>query len=1015
MRPRDTSDILSAFVLEFAAAVAMPAEASLFTLEEADARLGVAMRMIDGDVFDRSVEIAESILDAPEAMDIDSPDREEWLRRREAARFVLDRSRFGLAVSREEILAAAANLEYLAENRYRLPNPVYHVQAAYWAARAHERAGEYRHAIRLYSRVGGVSLPPGMEGDAAWRTSRCLRFVAEEIPYPGGLSDRQLRTRLLDQAIDELDRARLIFPVGDRRRETELELVALRLARREPQFVRDAASEADVFIAGDASRDFVRARAVLLRGRAASLLGDIEGAAGWFRRVLEEESPNETDRREAAVALAVSLVELAETADQEAEASLLARALAALDRILVRSDPAGELDDARVVKARILLKLEQPTAVLETLAPVLAHDKVRPAALIAAGMAELNRGRLAEAFRHFFPVSRPSTADDSLRGLACREAALAAGAGRDFGLALAMNHQASRSIRKEFLFSSLLATEFQAMETIFHLGRMNGPLSLSGDAALLADDTDAALIGVEQRRREGAASLLAALGRFFAGGGDPDTAYDLAVAAEAAHAWANDGSDKLELALGMIGHLRRRRPPDVPENVLVSRQGEVWMALALTRAERVLASDRPDHAAINEVLASFTAASSAFHEAFSSGYSVHDGLNQGMVGMESGGFLIRLADRWEKGEWAADSSAWRDEARRRVEASLSPFNQAIASSPAAGLFARRARWARGRALELLGDWRGAGADYLSLMNNSELSRVLRANAARRWGVCMGEAGDGRQALPRLEVFANNDAETALLAGKLAEASGNIREACRRYLFAANPQSPSLPPATPGRAQEAAFRAARLIFANPSEADPFTGHDVLIVSARDLLRRSAIIDLDGTWSVPMLELLAENLADSGSGDWHAALQVATEVLDIPAAPQPMRRAMRLVAARALTAGGRLKEALDELDAAGELVGGDAASARDAARITLETARVYRASGRRNDAVRAFAEVFASHPEAREEADRARLEAAETIMFSSPPPGDREKEQVRGILLGLNDQMLAERIMREYGVR
>jgi hypothetical protein len=144
-------------------------------------------------------------------------------------------------------------------------------------------------------------------------------------------------------------------------------------------------------------------------------------------------------------------------------------------------------------------------------------------------------------------------------------------------------------------------------------------------------------------------------------------------------------------------------------------------------------------------------------------------------------------------------------------------------------------------------------------------------------------------------------------------------------------------------------------------------------------------------------------------------MATEVLDIPSAPSAMRRAMRIVAARALAAGGRLKEALDELDAARELVGGDDASARDAARITLETARVYRASGRRNDAVRAFAEVFASHLGDREEADRARLEAAETIMFSSPPPGDREKEQVRGILLGLGDQMLAERIMREYGIR
>jgi tetratricopeptide (TPR) repeat protein len=990
----------------------MSADAPLFTLEDADARLGVAMRMIDGGIFDRSAEIAEAILNAPEALDSNSPDRRKWLLRREAARFILDRSRLGLAVSREEILAVAADLEYLADNRYRLPNPGYGVQAAYWAARAQEQAGEYRQAVRLYSRVGGGSLPAGIEGDAAWRTSRCLRFLAEEIPYPGNLSDRRLRDRLLNRAIDELDRARLIFPVGGRRRETELELVALRLARREPQFVRDAAAEADVFIAGDASRDSIRARAVLLRGRAASLLGDIEGAAGWFQRVLEEENPNEADRREAAVALAVSLVELAET---ESGTSLLVRAAAALDQILAGPNPAVDLDDARVVKARILLKLEQPTAAVETLAPALVRDRVMPAALMAAGMAELARGRLAEAFRHFHPVSRPSNPDDSLRGAASREAALAAGAGRDFGLALAMNHQASRIVRKELQFSSLLAMEFHAMETILHLGRMNGPQSLSGDAALFADDADAALIRAEQRRLEGSEALLAALGRFFSGGGNPDTAFDLAVAAEAAHAWEDDDSDKLELAIDMIGHLRQRRPPGVSENVLASRQGEAWMALALAGAERIFASKRPDNTAINEVLAAFAAASSAFRDASSDGYSIHDSLYQGMVSMESGGFLIRLADRWEKSEWTPDAAVWRDEARRRVEASLFPFNQAVASAPPASPAARRARWGRGRALELLGDWSRAGADYLSLMNNSEFPRTLRTNAARRWGLCMGEAGDGRQALPRLEVFANNDAETALLAGKLAEASGNIRGACRHYLFAANSESTSLPPVTPGRTQESAFRAARLIFANPSEADPFASPDALIASARDLLLRYAILDLGGAWTVPMLELLAENLINSTSRGWRAALQMATEVLDVPVAPPAVQRAMRIIAARALTAGGRTNDALEDLDAAGELVGDDDASSRDAARITLETARAYRAGGRRNDAVRAFAEVFASHSEEREEADQARLEAAETIMFSAPPPGDREKEQVRGILLGLRDQMLAERLMREYGVR
>jgi tetratricopeptide (TPR) repeat protein len=125
-------------------------------------------------------------------------------------------------------------------------------------------------------------------------------------------------------------------------------------------------------------------------------------------------------------------------------------------------------------------------------------------------------------------------------------------------------------------------------------------------------------------------------------------------------------------------------------------------------------------------------------------------------------------------------------------------------------------------------------------------------------------------------------------------------------------------------------------------------------------------------------------------------------------------MRIAAAKALAAGGRYPQALEELDRARELLDQGSPAARDAAGITLETARIYRRQGRRGDAVRAYAEVFASYP-GLDEADEARLEAAEAVMRDSPSPGDQEREQARGILSGLRDQLLAERLMRGYGIR
>ncbi len=993
-----------------------PGNGSSLTLQEADSRLAIAERMIQGGIYDRAIDLATSVLADPAAQAVTGPETERraWLQRREMGRFILDQGRFGLAQTRDEFLDIADSFVQLVNNRYRLEEPAFNVQSAYWAARAYEAAEEYRQAVDYYGRVGGITLPQGMEGDAAQRTSRSLRMLAEEIPYPGSIRDRERRERLLNQAIAELDRARLAFPVGNKRKEIELDRIALRMARREEQFVREAASEAEAFVDSDPAKDDLRARAVLYRGNAAALLGRPADAATWYRKVVTEEAPSDEDRRLADLGLALALVELSEALEPEEKRKLLEEAGAALDDGLEGTASPGRWDGARVVKARVQLSLGLPTAALETLEPIVQGGRIHYGAWQVAGLAELARGRLADALRFLYPTTRPSNTNGVLRLTSQREAARTADSKRDFGLSIALNHQASKALRRHRLFGSLLVNEFQAMETMLKMGKMEGPLSLSSDMDLLMVDSENTLEPIREKRNQAFAALAEALGGVFTHGNDADSGYDLAIAAENAQEWLTPGIDKLELAIGMISHLRKREPAGVTDSILSSRLGEARHALGLAMAQRILQAPTPSPEEIDRTLGNFAAAAASFQEASAGGYSLQDSLDQGMVNMESGAFLMRLADKWNVGEWSGPALTWREEARQRIEASLRPFNQAIATSGPSSLAARRAKWSRGSALELIGEYRGAAADYLSLMNNSELPRVLRANAARRWAACMAAMGEQRQALTRLSVFADIDAESALLAGKLAEDSGYVREAYQRYMFAADPNSPAMPPATPWRVQEASYRAGKLALADPNEADPLRTPESVRQTARELLQRNAVAELDGEWVIPMLNLLADSIIHDGGDGWQQAERLALDVMDAPGSSTTVDRAMRILAARALAQGERYEPALTALDEAREMLDDTPESRSDAATITLETARIYRRQNRLADALRAFADVFAVYPDMVETAEAARLEAAE-LLLTAPGAGERQQEQARNILSGLRDQMLAEKILREYGIR
>ncbi|MDR1613353.1 MAG: hypothetical protein LBT97_11325 [Planctomycetota bacterium] len=1005
--------ILSAFALLAAVIRFAPArgESGERDFSGIDNRLAIAGRLIDSGFYADALPIAEAALEdpvlAPDPV-VTGPANADLFSRREAARFHRERSRLGLAASRDEFLDVAGEFVLLFQNRYRLAEPRYSVESAFWAGRAYQEAGDYERAVAMYGRAGGVFLPENMEGEAARRMSESLRLMAEELPYPGAPEDRDRRRMLLDQAIDELARARQAFPVGRRRKELELDLIALRLARREPDSVRAALAEADAFLSAEAARDDLRARAALYRGVASERLGDAAAAATWYRAVLTDENPVPDDRLEARLGLAVSLRELAENLEVAERGPLLAEAVQVFRDAIADAPRGARPDQARILMAAALLDLGSPGEAMDTLRPLATDDSSPRAAFHLAGSAALALGRLEEAVRHSLRAALPSTNDRALRLAAVALAARAARGMGDLGLALAFSREQARILRRELAFASLLAAEFAAMETLLRLGRAGGPVSLSTDAELGRGGVGGAARDASAWRADSAERLARTLGNVFSPVGDADSGFELSLAAEAALSWSGAGEEDLETALGIIRRLRNRRPPGVTESDLLSREGEAFHALALARGARVLAGDRPDPGEIDQVLGHFTLAAMNYRAAAGGVDAGTDLLDQGVVNLESGEFLLRLADRWSSGGTSLD---WRAEARQRLEAALSPFNRIIRNARRVSPQVMRAHWSRAKALELLGEWREAAASYLRLANDSEAPRILRINAARRWAAArLALGGELRAEVDKIANFAAVDAETAYFAGQLAEAAGEYARAYAEYIAAADPDAPSMPPTTHGRQLLAAQRAAGLALGRPDEVSPDANPDSLRAAARELLEKTAYGDLSGPWTEGILNELVDSWLREEPDGWRTALRLAMRAAADSRAPAALRRAMLILAAEAHRKGGEYGEALERLDEARELLaGGDAGRGRaDAARIVLDTARIYANQGRVEDALRAYAETFAAYPEIERYADPARIEAARLVL-SRPGAGDSEVNQARSILSGLRDRALAGEIL------
>ncbi len=658
----------------------------------------------------------------------------------------------------------------------------------------------------------------------------------------------------------------------------------------------------------------------------------------------------------------------------------------------------------------MLVDTGQPSAALETVKPVLDRGDAPPAALYAAGRAELARGRVEEALLYLYPPTRPSTEAVWIRLAASQDASSAARIRGDLGFALAMIHQAARILRRDRLYSSLLQAEFAAMEILLRLGKAGGPLTLAADADLFRgrEGENEQDIGAHQRRAS--AYLAEKLGDLLAGGGGADRAYDVGIAAEAANVWAWAGIGDLETALAMIGHLRNRTPGG-DDSALFSRAGECYFALASARAAEILASDKPDKDAVARVLANFTAAAKNYQSASAGGFSKTDALDQGVVNLAGGGFLLALSEKWNHGQWASQASDWRSEALQRIEMSIAPFDQALSRMGPASADAMRTRWSRSYALELLQEWRPAAGGFWSLMNNSEAPKVLRINAARHWGRCMARLGESELALSRLAAFAQSDAELAFLIGSLAADAGDRAAAYRYYSFAADPENPAVPPVTKGMRQEAAFKAASLALDHPGEVAPGEDESLVRSRARELMEKTAMADLQSPWVKDILTELGRNMLGDEPDGWRKTYQLAVRTAETAGVSDSLKRAMYMLAAEAMAVGGNLPDALDELDMAREYLGGmeNPDERRDAAGIILFTADIYKRQGRYDDALRAYANIFAAFPDIEDLSETARFAAAQ-MLLSKPGSGRAETDQARAILRGVRDQNLANEMLR-----
>ncbi|MDR3211255.1 MAG: tetratricopeptide repeat protein, partial [Planctomycetota bacterium] len=983
------------------------------TLAEADQRLAAGFRLLDSGLFTQASDIALKILNDPAFHESDSPTAEDLansLARRETARFLLERSRFGLAESREEYLDVAEELAFLFQNRYRLANPVYSVQSAYWSGRSFQEAGDYDRAIAMYSRVGGSNLPEKMEGDAARRVSQCLRQQADLIPFPGTIETRRKRENLLNQAISELEQARNSFPIGDDRKQVELDLIGLRMSSRQLDYIREAQSDANIFLAGEAARNELRARAALYRAQAAAFLGETTTAIQYYQELLKEENPTPDDRRTAEISLALSFREMAENLPAEDRTGFLRQASETLGEAMALAGDGEEWDQAHMLWATLLLELKQPTAVLDAIAPLLKRDDPPARANYLAGRAEWELGHLEEAISHLEAATRPSGAAVRLRIDAARAAADVARYRGNPGLALTMRHQASRLFRQILDYGSLLGSEFSAMEEILGLGSASVRNTIPWDWMLGLSDSDVGGSDISERQAGAIQVLGKTLTNILQMGPEdlsPDSrrlanaAYELSVRMEELTNWSEAGSDGFTLVLGMISHLRSRQltgQASLSNRELLSREGETYYGLAVILAGQIMTNDVLDQDGIRQVLANFDRSGDCYRESSGIGRSLTDTLALGMVNLASGGFLLHMADKWGSNEGSREGSSqadvWRQDGKQRISSSLRFFDFIIAGVGSASSLSLKARLSRSTALELLDEWDSAARGFAWLMNDSEVSSVLRLNAARHWANCQVKLGETARALDRLAVFSETDAETAFVAAQIAEESGNLALAWRLYLFAADPASPAAPPKRPGRLQDATYRAASLAIHHPKEVEPDQIPLELRHRARELLEQAVERGVSGDSAVGIFRELGESWIYESTEGWREAYRLLMREVEQTTGDDHLRRSLYLLASQALVAGGNLPGALEELDHASDLLPTELrpVDRRDAASITLAMADIFRLEERWDDALRAYAEVFATYPEEEELSEDSRLRAAR-LLLELPGSGAKEKEQAR----------------------
>ncbi len=876
-------------------------------------------------------------------------------RNREEAHFFYARSLMELGEDRPEAYDTALNeFRFLAQNRRGLLQPQYMLESRLWLGRTYLRMGRPAEAAEALRRLLDLSPPMHLDARASQLYASALLDQVRSFPEERGTGARD---RILKRALEELNRIRIYYPNHPERQAVEVRLIELHLELRD---YLKAAELADAFLRSERTPAALREEARLYRARAAYALGEVERAAEMYAEVLSAAPPGDPRRAEAEYGLGWSYAQLATSAGPTERPRLLAQAEGSLRRAL--DDLPAEHPQAPLVRyalSEVLVRLGEWEAALRVVAPLTHEPGIRLRAHALAGEANRGAGNPEEALRHYEQVLRHGDANLPLGFLLENRFAAAAiheARGRP-GLALDLYLKAGSEARRLRNWPLAARADLGAARTLTDLGRM------AEASESLMPETLAAALG----------PLLAAP--------PPEDAREAVLRLEDhlrgfVHR-AGAGPDNFARALRILELLRRRHSDRVRGDELDYEEGRAYFLQARARANELLPHAVLDPDRLRPAFDLYARAASIMERGArtnpQSTFAPRVSFVLGRIQQERGRLLMRLAGELRERDELGEARLYEEQARILLAESAQTFVGAIQSPEITIPLRLEAQETLAGVYRELEEYARAAEEFRILAEDPSADAARRIRARRLWARSLSDIGRTDEAVRRLQPFVSEDPATALLAGRLYESLARLEEARAAYeggIAACRRSGDNCGAELPA---DLAFRLHRLGLERTAALYGDQQVEARRAEAASALRRLAQTWPETSWASRALEAVGAYLLETGN--WQQARRVAQSGQEAAAGSPPRVWRMGLLEARALVAGGRLETAgtiLREIETAASQ---DPETRAIAAAAIREQGTIAGLEGKPDEALLLYARVFAEYPSAREEADRARIAAAD----------------------------------------